>query len=101
MKKTSVDPKCLQSAATALRILAHADRLRIIDLLKNRRCSVAQITAGLGLPQAVVSKHLARLKSAGILKSESCCNFRFYSLAKPKILEVIQCIKKSCSAGKP
>lgn len=86
----------LQSAARVLRVLAHPIRLRIIEKLKTRKQSVGELVSLLKAPQAVVSKHLAILKNVGILTSETDFNFRYYSLANPKVLKVLDCIKKSC-----
>lgn len=99
MKKASLDARTLQKAVKTLRVLAHPDRLRIVEELRAKKRSVGELTAKLGLPQAAVSKHLALLKSAGIAASETDFNFRYYSLANTKVLDVLNCIKKSCSKG--
>lgn len=100
MQKTSVDPKVLEHAARTLRVLAHPDRLAIVEGLRSRKRPVGEIAGALRLPQAVASKHLALLKNAGVLKSESDCNFRYYSLANASVLKVLNCIKQSCSKEK-
>ena len=96
MKNASIDSKTLSRAAKTLRILAHPVRLHIIEQLKSRKRSVGELGAALQLPQAVVSKHLALLKKAGVLTSQTDCNFRYYSLSNTKVLDVLNCIKKSC-----
>ncbi len=96
MKSSSIDPKTLARASKTLRVLAHPVRLTLIEQLKTRKRSVGELTALLDLPQAVVSKHLALLKNAGLLASQTDCNFRYYSLANTKVLDVLRCIKKSC-----
>jgi len=99
MSQTALDPKILFRAAKTLRVLAHPDRLNLIEALRSRKRSVGELADKLKLPQAVISKHLALLKNAGVLASESDCNFRYYSLANTKVLDVLNCIKKSCSKG--
>jgi DNA-binding transcriptional ArsR family regulator len=96
MAKTSIDPKILERAAKTLRVLAHPDRLRIVEELRPRKLSVGEITGALKLPQAIASKHLALLKNAGVVTSETDCNFRYYSLTNTKVLDILNCIKKSC-----
>lgn len=96
MKKPSIDPKTLQRAAGILRVIAHPARLSLIEKLKIKKCSVGELAASLGLPQAIVSKHLALLKKVGLLTSETNANFRHYSLANTHVLDVLNCIKKSC-----
>ncbi|HNX69651.1 MAG TPA: metalloregulator ArsR/SmtB family transcription factor [Candidatus Omnitrophota bacterium] len=96
MRKEFISPKTLARAAKTLRVLAHPIRLHIIEQLKSRKRSVGELAATLGLQQAVVSKHLALLKNAGVLASQADCNFRHYSLSNTKVLDVLNCIKKSC-----
>lgn len=99
MKKPSIDPQTLARAAEVLRVLAHPARLNVIELLRSQKRSVGELVEALDLPQAMVSKHLALLKRVGLLASETDCNFRYYSLANTKVLDVLNCIKKSCSKG--
>lgn len=97
MKNDPLDPQMLARAAKKLRTLAHPDRLRIVEMLRSRKLSVGELAEKLGLAQAVISKHLALLKKAGILASKADCNFRYYSLSGTQVLNVLNCIKKSCS----
>ena len=96
MKRPWIDPKTLHRAANILRVIAHPARLQIIEKLKSQKCSVGELVTSLGLPQAVVSKHLALLKNVGLLSSEIDANFRHYSLANTHVLDVLKCIRKSC-----
>jgi ArsR family transcriptional regulator len=96
MKNAFIDSKTLFRAVKTLRILAHPVRLQIIEHLKSGKRSVGELGAALQLPQAVVSKHLALLKKGGVLASQTDCNFRHYSLTNTMVLEVLNCIKKSC-----
>ena len=97
MTQTFIDSKMLSRAAKTLRVLAHPDRLRVIEELRARKHSVGELADKLALPQAAISKHLALLKNAGVLESQSDCNFRYYSLANTRVLEILNCIKKNCS----
>ncbi|MGI6241214.1 MAG: ArsR/SmtB family transcription factor [Candidatus Omnitrophota bacterium] len=100
MSKPSIDPRILERAAKTLKALAHPDRLRIVEELRSRERAVGELTEKLGLAQAIVSKHLAQLKRAGVLESRTDANFRYYSLANPRVMEILNCIKKSCPGGK-
>ena len=99
MSKPSIDPRILERAAKTLKALAHPDRLRIVEELRSRERAVGELTEKLGLAQAIVSKHLAQLKRAGH-ESRTDANFRYYSLANPRVMEILNCIKKSCPGGK-
>lgn len=53
--------------AEILKILGHPVRLKIVAGLMSRQCNVKHIWECLDLPQAVVSQHLAVLKSKQII----------------------------------
>lgn len=96
MSEPIIDPEILSKAANTLRIIAHPERLRIIERLAEGESSVGKLVQTLNLPQAVISKHLALLKKAGVLKCNSVANFRHYSILNSHILKVLDCIKQSC-----
>lgn len=53
--------------ADVLKILGHPIRLKIVSGLCSNDCNVKHIWECLGIPQAIVSQHLARLKRKGII----------------------------------
>jgi ArsR family transcriptional regulator len=53
--------------AARLRVVGDASRVRILDLLRDRELSVAQISERLGTSQQNASKHLGMLLRAGIV----------------------------------
>ena len=90
------DPNRLERPAALLKALAHPQRLAIVDLLSRiypERLSVTKIYTTLDLSQAVTSQHLILLKKHGILTSKKEVTTVYYSLAKPSVREVIQCIE--------
>ena len=69
--KASKDPTMYEKMAEKLKALAHPVRLCIVNnLLEQGGCSVGHMQECLGVSQSLTSQHLARLKSAGILKAE-------------------------------
>ena len=56
--------------ADVLKILGHPIRLKIVTGLCTHECNVKHIWKCLGIPQAIVSQHLARLKSKGIIEGK-------------------------------
>lgn len=52
------------------KVLADESRLRIFNILRVKKLCVCDIESILDLPQANVSRHLARMKNAGMIKSE-------------------------------
>ncbi|MCM8781823.1 MAG: metalloregulator ArsR/SmtB family transcription factor [Candidatus Omnitrophica bacterium] len=64
--------------------LSDETRLRIMVLLSEKELCVCQIEWALGLPQAKVSRHLAILRYAGLVKDRRDGLWIYYSLAEPK-----------------
>jgi ArsR family transcriptional regulator len=76
--------------ADFLRSLAHPIRLAIIEHLKKGEQSVGQIVQALGQEQSTLSKHLAVLRQAGILKSRQEKVSVYYSIRNQKIFQVLR-----------
>ncbi len=84
----------LKKASQVLRCISHPDRLRLVERLEGRELSVNELMRELGLAQAVVSKHLAVLKRGGIVRSLARANRRYYSVAYPNVLNILDCLRK-------
>jgi ArsR family transcriptional regulator len=86
------------------RATAHITRLRILMLLadQSERC-VCDITAALDLPQPKISRHLAILREAGVLRHRRAGQWIHYRL-HPDIpawaLDVLKALDRGC-IGKP
>jgi DNA-binding transcriptional ArsR family regulator len=63
-----LDLEVFEKKAEKLKAIAHPHRLCIVKGLMENECNVTKIQKCLELPQSTVSQHLARLKSAGIIK---------------------------------
>ena len=80
-----------EERAAILKALAHPTRLFLVDELgKGERC-VCELTAMVGADISTVSKHLAVLKSAGIVRDEKRGLQVFYSLRTPCVLNFFSC----------
>ncbi|RJP62089.1 MAG: ArsR family transcriptional regulator [Candidatus Auribacter fodinae] len=53
-----------------LKALADKNRLRIVKLLQDRKMCVCELAQVIGITQPSVSRHLNKLKSAGLINSE-------------------------------
>lgn len=84
----------LTAAARTLKAIAHPERLRLVQTLEKGRRPVHQLVRELGLPQAVVSKHLAVLRRAGVARSEVRGNFRYYGISNRNVLAVLDCMRR-------
>jgi ArsR family transcriptional regulator, arsenate/arsenite/antimonite-responsive transcriptional repressor len=63
------------------RALADPTRLRLLSLLLNEPACVCDLAATLGLPQPLVSRHLAYLRSAGLVHDRRSGTRVNYSVA--------------------
>lgn len=76
-----------------VKALANPLRLKIIDQLdQDKEKCVCELVDALGCDQPVVSKHLAVLKSAGLVTSRQEGNNVYYSLRTPCIKKFLDCI---------
>jgi ArsR family transcriptional regulator, arsenate/arsenite/antimonite-responsive transcriptional repressor len=62
-----------------LKALADPNRLRILNLLHEMTLCVCDLEAILGLNQSNLSRHLSRLRQAGIVRAEKKALFTYYS----------------------
>jgi ArsR family transcriptional regulator, arsenate/arsenite/antimonite-responsive transcriptional repressor len=71
----------LETFETVAKAVADPSRARIVKLLEGGELCVCQITAVLNLAAATVSKHLAALKTAGLLQQRRDGKWVYYRLA--------------------
>ena len=72
----------LETFETVAKAVADPNRVRIMKLLDWGELCVCQITAVLDLAPATVSKHLAALKTAGLLQQRREGKWVYYRLAE-------------------
>ncbi len=79
--------------AKIVKAMAHPSRMFMMDeLAKGERC-VCELTELVGDDVSTVSKHLAVLKNAGIVKSDKRGTQVFYALKVPCILNFFSCVE--------
>lgn len=96
----------MEQMAGVLRALGHPARLKIVEFLVDgelcggRDCSgekcVCEIIPALGMEQSSVSKHLAVLRDRGIVNFRREGTRMFYSLADPRVLEILRLAREVC-----
>lgn len=69
-----------------LKALSHENRVRILNLLQKRKLCVCELENLMKVNQSNASRHLIKLKQAGIIKSAQEAQWVFYSLNE-KMLE--------------
>jgi ArsR family transcriptional regulator, arsenate/arsenite/antimonite-responsive transcriptional repressor len=69
----------LMDVSEVLKALADTNRLRILNLLHDQTLCVCDLEAILELNQSNLSRHLSRLKQAGIVDAHKKALFTYYS----------------------
>lgn len=75
--------------AEIFKVLAHPDRIRMIEELRARERDVNSLAAALSLPSARVSQHLSLLRAHRLVGERREGRRRFYRLSQPGIAEWI------------
>ncbi|HEX6813368.1 MAG TPA: metalloregulator ArsR/SmtB family transcription factor [Planctomycetota bacterium] len=94
MKTTSVD------AVQVFRALGHPARLRIAEELAHGERCVADLVDLVVLSWSTVSRHLALLRAAGIVRDQKRGNQVFYSLALPCVATFASCLAAAAKGRK-
>lgn len=81
--------KKAEEAARLLEALANPRRLMILCELAEGERSVGELTEIVGLQQAALSQHLAKLRAEGIVATRRQAQMIFYRLASPAAASVI------------
>ena len=84
----------LERASECLRTLSHPVRLRIVQLLIRNRFSVGELATECGIQNHMASEHLRLMQRSGLLVSRRSGRKIFYSLAKPDLIQLMDCIEK-------
>lgn len=96
-----VSDDLLVRIADRLKALADPTRLKILHLLEGGEICVGEIATEVGGTQANVSKHLAVLRGAGLVKARRTGMNVCYSLAEPAVFEIcrltLKCLERQAS----
>ena len=68
-------------AAGMFAAFSDPNRLRLLSLLRTGERCVCELVAALGIPQPRTSRHMARLRKAGLVRSRRQGYWTYYSLA--------------------
>ena len=83
----------MEARAKVMKALAHPSRLFIVDELSRGERCVCELTEMIGADVSTVSKHLALLKEAGVVRDERRGQQVFYRLRVPCILNFFGCVE--------
>jgi ArsR family transcriptional regulator len=88
----------LRRVASALRVLAHPQRLQMVELLMERDHSVGELAEAVGVGQAACSQHLNLMRAHGVLASERNGREVHYRVVNPTAVSIIRCIHRNAPA---
>lgn len=92
-----IDPALLSRAAEIIKMLGHPERLKIVEVLDRGEATVSDIQDAIGIPQAIVSQHLARMRGCNIVAAQRDGSYVRYRVIEPKVHHVLNCIRE-CDA---
>lgn len=88
-------------AAECLRVLAHPQRLRIVELLLERRRTVGELAEACQVPSNIASGHLRLMQRCGMLNAEREGRHVFYLIGDACLPKFIACLKERFETEMP
>ncbi len=85
--------------ASILSALANPARLHIVDLLASGGRTVGELSEAVGLDISTVSRHLEKLRNAGLVRDRREGTKVYHTLATPCVLEFFGCVEKVLGGG--
>ena len=87
------DLDALEQAAECLKVLAHAHRLRMIQMLLQGRYTVGELAEACGIPSHLASEHLRLMQRCGFLSSEKEGRKAYYEVTEPHLVDIMKCVR--------
>lgn len=84
----------IETAARALKSIAHPLRLKILCVLGDQEACVQEIVDVVGTSQSNISQHLAILREKGVLLTRKDANRVFYRVGDGRILQLIAMMRE-------
>ncbi|MCL5115533.1 MAG: metalloregulator ArsR/SmtB family transcription factor [Firmicutes bacterium] len=76
-----------EELADGFKALADPTRLKIVALLNIRDCCICELVPLFGISQPAVSRHMSRLKQAGLVTETRRGQWVFYSLNRARLAD--------------
>ena len=83
-----------QEMAKIFKALSSESRIRILELIRDRKLCVNAITQKLDITQPAVSQHLAILKDTGLVKSDRYGSIIHYQLDNSRLQDFKASVQK-------
>jgi DNA-binding transcriptional ArsR family regulator len=83
----------LTQAAEYLKTLAYPHRLRMVQMLLQRRYAVGELADACGIPSHMASEHLRVMQRRGFLKSAKEGRNAYYQIVELHLASIMTCIE--------
>ena len=77
-----------------IRAIGDANRLRILDLLGSGELYAQEIVGRLGIAQSAVSRHLAQLERAGLVRVQPRRGMKYYAIDRTRLVMLADSIRQ-------
>jgi len=92
--RRELDDQVYRLHADICSTLANPKRLRIINTLREKELSSAELLTALRVPKANLSQHMTVLRQKGVVAARREGNTVYYRLARPKILKAFDLMRE-------
>ena len=86
----------IETAARALKAIAHPLRLKIMCVIGDQEACVQDIVDTVGTSQSNISQHLAILREKGVLLTRKDANRVFYRVGDQRTLQLVGMMREVC-----
>jgi DNA-binding transcriptional ArsR family regulator len=89
MKRAEVEDRKLELKAKVFKVFSDPNRIRILELLREKECNVSEMIEHLNLKQSTVSQHLRLLKDCGVVNTKKEGREITYSIRDKKVEDML------------
>ncbi|MBL8824446.1 MAG: winged helix-turn-helix transcriptional regulator [Planctomycetia bacterium] len=93
-KEAMLELEALTEAAECLKILAHPHRLRIVEMLLQKRYTVGELADACEITSSIASGHLRLMQRCGLLLPDRDGRHVCYRIADPCLKKIMNCIRE-------
>jgi len=95
-EKTRRKPgRAANEKAEVLKTLAHPLRLTVFEALSEKEMTVGELVTLVGAKEANTSRHLARMRAAGLVETRKEGLNVYYSIKMPCLLNMLDCVEEA------
>ncbi len=85
-----IDPKKVELEAELLSLLGQPTRLKLLYILREGEKCVCEILPQMSEDQSVISRHLIRMRQAGLLSSRKEGVSVYYWISEPRVFKLLE-----------